>query len=766
MRKPIPFIVGMLVLSTFITSTELFSQSFKFSHSGGYRKNAVVPWAKRMKVGYNMRLWMSNEIQFGVNAARTIDDIGLDYPAGANNEHFYGGGPIIGGIVNGQKRVSSGYWETIQEFVPNLADTIREPLWITSSSDTIYDPNRRGYYKRPPSQKGYDDDGDGRVDEDELDGLDNDGDWVAAVDDIGADGTPDSLEVGCRGPYDASSNRDPAYDNYAPGLFDICRTNSVGASPRMNNRNIYTERNGIPDHGESHVDEDFRAVSDQDIYCTATDTFTVPTYGQLPVGVKVWEKVYTWEGPPADAFIPIEFQFVNVSNFVIEDVYLGFIADLDVGPVSAPAYVTHDYAGYYSDLHTAYIHNAIDRGATPLGIAVLGTSKPFELLNFTFRWYNGGETVNDDTRQYDWLTCEAFGALCIQPNQPLTQTNDARVFIGFGPFGDMAPGDTVRMTIALVSGDRLERGDNNMVDNVKKALAFYESGYRKPVTPISPCISLEPGFKKVTVRWGRDVLCANGMPAQDPMAVWDDDNSIADQLPPDHWRRVNPPPGHTRGGRIFEGFRLYRSEDPNGTLSSFTLLKQYDIEDEFSYNLGLDSVFVDSNLVRGKRYWYTVTAFGIQDRTVLPIRDFETGNIIGYDTVYTEGTESPLISARDSIELPFSVSDKVGDVLVVPNPYRVDAEYTAENGGWEGRARDWIENQRKVKFIHLPKKCTIRIFTLAGDIVATLEHDDPERGEIEWNLLSSSNRALASGVYVFTVESDYGRQIGKFALIR
>ncbi|HLF14033.1 MAG TPA: hypothetical protein VI932_04010, partial [Bacteroidota bacterium] len=60
--------------------------------------------------------------------------------------------------------------------------------------------------------------------------------------------------------------------------------------------------------------------------------------------------------------------------------------------------------------------------------------------------------------------------------------------------------------------------------------------------------------------------------------------------------------------------------------------------------------------------------------------------------------------------------------------------------------------------------------SLTGDQITTLEYDAPEsqpdRGEMEWNLLSSSNRALASGVYVYTVESDFGRQIGKFVLIR
>ncbi|MBI1807928.1 MAG: hypothetical protein HYR76_12860, partial [Ignavibacteria bacterium] len=130
------------------------------------------------------------------------------------------------------------------------------------------------------------------------------------------------------------------------------------------------------------------------------------------------------------------------------------------------------------------------------------------------------------------------------------------------------------------------------------------------------------------------------------------------------------------------------------------------------------------------------------------------------------------------VDLAFSASDNLGEVLVVPNPYRVDRDYTYENGGWEGLSRNWTENSRKIRFIHLPSKCTIRIFSLVGDQVATLEYDshqlavagnDPQlenKWELDWDLLSDSHRALASGVYVFTVESEFGKQIGKFALIR
>jgi hypothetical protein len=75
-----------------------------------------------------------------------------------------------------------------------------------------------------------------------------------------------------------------------------------------------------------------------------------------------------------------------------------------------------------------------------------------------------------------------------------------------------------------------------------------------------------------------------------------------------------------------------------------------------------------------------------------------------------------------------------------------------------------------VKFINLPEKCTIKIYSLAGDLVRTEEHDGGggpfPRGDVDVPLLSESNRALASGIYIFTVESQYGLQTGKFVIIR
>jgi hypothetical protein len=713
-----------------------------------------------------MKVWLNNEMVLGIQAAPDFRLIGLDYPVGANNEHLFGGGPIIGGIFNGERRVSSAYWESIQEFDPSLKDSARERLWMTAATgDTTADSSTFGYYKHFMGRRYYDDDHDGRVDEDELDGLDNDGDWVAATDDLGADGLPDSLETGCHGGYDPVNNPDPAFDNYNLYKADPCRVDPSGQPRRMNDKNLYTQGNGIPDHGEPHVDEDFGAVSDHDVYFTASDTFKVPSIGSLkPLGIKIWAKSYAFEDTAFAAILPFDYYFVNVWNTTIRDVYLGWSADMDLGSLANPEYFANDYVASLPQYHSIYMNNPVDRGSTPLAVTILGSSRPLASMKFVYQWWVGTDTPSTDSLQYGWMNCEAFNGDCRKVDQPPTTTNDMRLFTAFGPVGDLRPGDTVALHMALISGSGIDNGPTPMLNNIRKAISLFGNGFQRPVVPLPPCLSITQGFKKATIRWGRDVLCSNGKPAVSPYDVWDDSNHLAESYPPDHWRRANPPEGHTKGGRIFEGFRLYRSEDPAGAPDSFTLLKEFDLVDEFAFNFGLDTVFVDSNLVRGKRYWYAVSSFSIPNRAIT-VNEISPGTFAN-DTLYTPPSESPIGLTMTSLDLTFSPAQKLGQVLVVPNPYRVDHDYTYENGGWEGRSAAWTENNRKLKFIHLPAKCTVRVFTLAGDLVVTLNHDDPVNGELEWNLLSESNRALASGVYIFSVESDLGREIGKFVLIR
>ncbi len=108
------------------------------------------------------------------------------------------------------------------------------------------------------------------------------------------------------------------------------------------------------------------------------------------------------------------------------------------------------------------------------------------------------------------------------------------------------------------------------------------------------------------------------------------------------------------------------------------------------------------------------------------------------------------------------------NVKVVPNPYIVF-------NGWEKSSE-----QRYVRFTHLPNECTIRIYTVAGDLVKVIRHTDTrtqpldQGGTETWDFTNESpgstgtamsGQLVASGVYIYHVESKVGEAVGKLAFI-
>jgi hypothetical protein len=101
------------------------------------------------------------------------------------------------------------------------------------------------------------------------------------------------------------------------------------------------------------------------------------------------------------------------------------------------------------------------------------------------------------------------------------------------------------------------------------------------------------------------------------------------------------------------------------------------------------------------------------------------------------------------------------DVAVVPNPYVGAAS-------WEPSTTGVGRGERRVHFIHLPRRCTIRIYTIAGHLVQTLEHDGAmDNGQEPWNLVSRDGMDVAFGVYVFHVDAPgIGTRIDRFAIMK
>ncbi|MER3524028.1 MAG: hypothetical protein C4326_08155 [Ignavibacteria bacterium] len=506
----------------------------------------------------------------------------------------------------------------------------------------------------------------------------------------------------------------------------------------------------------------FKPISDNDLYVQYTDYCQRPA-GHIPLGVKVIQSSYAWDDPYAEGILINEYRIINTSARSLEEAYIGFFADGDVGPSNISNYYQRNFTGYYQNSRTAYIHNPSDRGSTPVGISLLYPEPDTNVIRrYTFQWYPLDQSPRPDGPKYDMM---ASGD--IRPDE-FPALSDTRFLFAFGPFTITAR-DTLKIAIGIVSGVdlfTLQRNANRAVDIYKN------QGIKLPATPPSPPLRVEVGFRRVFLDWkwrpGDDRLF--GRP--DPETNWDTTNQVARWDP----ARISPPYPEgidpTRGGRNFEAYRLWRSENPDYPDASFTLLKQFDVigttdSTKFEYETGLQYTFVDSNLVRGKTYVYSVTSKSIPNIAYQTIRRGDSTFVV---KVPVEPLESAKRTNAVRVDLPFAVSKELGKVSVVPNPYRTDQDYKLENGGYEGLTSKWTENERRIKFINLPEKCTIRIFSLAGDLVKTVEHDGGggsfPRGDEDVLLLSESNRALASGIYIFTVESNLGVQTGKFVIIR
>ena len=101
-------------------------------------------------------------------------------------------------------------------------------------------------------------------------------------------------------------------------------------------------------------------------------------------------------------------------------------------------------------------------------------------------------------------------------------------------------------------------------------------------------------------------------------------------------------------------------------------------------------------------------------------------------------------------------------IKVVPNPYLANALWEPKNPYSSGRG------PRSIHFTHLPNQCTIRIFTVSGELVQEIQHESNLiDGTAEWDLLTKDRLSASYGVYIYHVDAPgIGEKVGKFAIIK
>lgn len=428
-------------------------------------------------------------------------------------------------------------------------------------------------------------------------------------------------------------------------------------------------------------------------------------------------------------------------------------------------------------------------------------------------------TPNTDQEKYrmmslsKWKPKFAFDPDQLDPvNAPFNVYEDTRYLLSFGPIFTarrdsmgqdfFAPGDTVPITVGYIGGLDFHKQEDaygwpydpyydfsNLAANASWAYKVYDNpgidtdgdGYRGtyvtihkggridtlwlegdgvpdfrgPPPPFAPNVRAIPSNNKVTLIW--------------------------DAFPEDTTKPENKDPFSSRYD--FEGYKVYTaySSDKLET-AGWSLLGWYDKPDAgkdttIMYRYGYDIwppplittelkdkykekdykyMFVHEGVPNGFPRYYAVTAvdWGYKPGRVEPLESDQSASLVRV--------------------IPGASLDEVQNqklkVAVIPNPYKINVDYNAM--GWENpERRTWSEHSRRLDFINLPEKCTIRIYTLNGDLVATIFHPTGDSYSSptseRWNLISRDIQAVVSGVYFFSIEEN-GKvtQTGKFVIIK
>ena len=169
---------------------------------------------------------------------------------------------------------------------------------------------------------------------------------------------------------------------------------------------------------------------------------------------------------------------------------------------------------------------------------------------------------------------------------------------------------------------------------------------------------------------------------------------------------------------------------------------------------GISEARID-NLLPSKPMYFSVTAFDFGN-PITSLAPLESSPIANSQLAY------PIYSGAMVENLEVRVS-------VYPNPYVISHDYLGR--GYEDPFKQgWSERKRQIHFIHLPREATIKIFTLDGDLVREIHHPDPYLSDsdshLAWDLVSRNIQAVVSGIYLYTIESSLGTQVGKLVIIK
>jgi hypothetical protein len=566
------------------------------------------------------------------------------------------------------------------------------------------------------------------------------------------------------------------------------------------------------------------AVSHQDMITDFKDYGDSPgdnlgIQGHSPLGLDIHLESYAWNYSYADAFVILKYTFTNATEDTIQDIYAGIWADASVANFNYTDIYTpgggfswsdnldgfdesEDGAGFERAIGYQYDANG-DDGWTEsyLGLSALGSNVPYNYLNtnyFQWVWTNSNNSdypaysmpLTDEER-YDKMSSsvpKGSGPDYTSEGYPGSE-NSWLFLVSAGPIGShhnadttswtLGPGESCHIAFTVVcalwtpgigGNSHAQRGnlhvnydwaqkaydgeDKNRNNQLDEGEDGNSNGvidrYILPAPPPSPNMEVVVESGKVTVYWQ------------------DGAESFLDPISQE---------------ADFEGYRIYGArKTANDDLGEFSLLLETDLKNNVGYNTGFSTIQItdqfgepDSLLVNDTYYQYKFENANIKDGWLnyYAVTAYDQGD----PDANLESLESSIYSNRVYAfpgKAAAKENDWVGEPTVYPNPFKGQAL-------WDG----YGSRSKMLWFRNLPNEAEIRIFSLAGDLVDIIQHEESYNGadianidaqknplmaggEHAWDLITMHDQATASGLYLFTVEDKDSGQIkeGKFLIIK
>ncbi len=319
-----------------------------------------------------------------------------------------------------------------------------------------------------------------------------------------------------------------------------------------------------------------------------------------------------------------------------------------------------------------------------------------------------------------------------------------RYIYAIGPY-DLAPGQSIEWTEIWIAGqmDRnitmlgdttatlhfVEKGLANLKDNWAAAKSIIQNNYRVTSNIPPPTPADQPNIGN-TVNELAVTAASNtvdGKPVSGVNISW---NAV-------HVNYKDP----ISGTADFEAYKIYQSDI--SVEGPWKLIKTISVADAEKFRAA-DKINYFMAVNVGVPYRYCVTS------------------------IDKEGNESAKTGfSLYPITAPIFPTNNLSAIRVVPNPFR-------QESGFLDRSE-----VKRLAFVNIPSSCTIKIYTLALDLVKTIEHNSG-KGEVTWGSNTAANQDymltdfamnVMPGVYVYVVESHVAghegeSQVGKIVIIK